>query len=223
MKEPECDDVTLQDFVDGWLDAAQEGRVREHLAACARCRAEERQLRRLLARVAELPRTVAPPHDLWPGVAARLGGRRASPPAEVEAIERPRRARSWNVRRWVLQTAAAIVFTALGAALGRLIPDAGETTAAAVRPASSSAFAAAETEYLRAKDALWLVAASRRDELSPVTMEIVRRNLVLIDEAIWELRQALAADPGNPHLESLLLAQHRRGLDLLRRLSARSA
>lgn len=216
MNELDCDHVTLQDFVDGALDAADERRVREHLASCARCRAEERELRRLLARVAELPPSVAPARDLWPGVAARLGEQ----PARTRTAAGTRR--SWTPGRWALQAAAAIVFMVLGAALGRVVPGAAPPEAAPA-PAAASGFAAVEAEYLRAKDALWLVAASRQEEISPVTLEIVRRNLVVIDEAIWGLRRTLEADPGNRELEKLILAQHRRGLDLLRRLTEKSA
>ena len=57
-----------------------------------------------------------------------------------------------------------------------------------------------------------------RRAASPETREVVERNLRVIDEAIEELRQALAADPGNPQLENLLLAQHRTEIDLLQRL-----
>ena len=43
-------------------------------------------------------------------------------------------------------------------------------------------------------------------------------DLRVIDATIEELRHALAAEPGNQRLETLLLAQHRSEIDLLQRL-----
>lgn len=230
MKELNCDDVEarLQDFADGVLDAAEERRLREHLASCARCRSEEREARRLLSRVAELPRSIAPPRDLWPEVAARLGEQSPAPPVEVAAGRRRRGPwRRWSARQWALQAAAALAFTVLGGVLGQRIapaPSAYPWPPDAAAPAAASpGFQTLETEYLRAKTAWWLVVYSRHEELSPETVEAVQRNLVILDRAIWELREALEVDPGNRQLESLLLAQHRRGIDLLRRLADRSA
>lgn len=234
MSDQECKngDPRLQDFVDGLLGPDDERRVRLHLAVCGRCRREERELRRLLTRVAELPREIAPPRDLWSGVAERLVARRPAA-ADRGAPARPAHrgaARGGRARRWLLQAAAALAFTVLGALLAQLAgpareaPDIAGPTAAPpsgrVMAASDTApgFDEIESEYLRAKEALWLLVSSRQDELSPVTLEIVRRNLIIVDDAIRDLRAALAKDPGNRQLESSLLAQHRRGLHLLHRL-----
>lgn len=226
MKKLDCDDIEtrLQDFVDGVLEPGEERRMREHLAACDGCRSEEGRARRLRARVAELPRSIAPPRDLWPEVASRLEERT---PAEAPATPARRGPwRRWTPRQWALQAAAAVVFMLLGGALASsmgVAPSAAPPPDFAASPAASPGFQTMETEYLRAKAALWLVVYSRRDELSPETLETVQRNLVILDKAIWELQEALAVDPGNRQLEGLLLAQHRRGIDLLRRLTERSA
>ena len=46
-------------------------------------------------------------------------------------------------------------------------------------------------------------------------MEIVRRNLAVIDAAIAELHTALERDPGNGELTRMLLATYQRKIDLL--------
>lgn len=232
-----CEDAEprLQDFVDGHLGAVEERRMRAHLAGCQGCRREERELRQLLTRVAELPRRIEPPHDLWPGVAERLGERPAGP-AELGDASRMHAARTlagpwtrWTPRQWLLQAAAAVVFMVAGAGLSQLLssptPESqtsarGEGSPAAV--AASLELDAVEAEYLRAKDALWLLVYSRREEVPPVKLEIVQRNLEIIDGAIRELREALAEDPGNLRLEHHLLAQHRRSIELLQRLAETS-
>lgn len=229
-----CEDAEprLQDFVDGHLAAAEERRMRAHLASCQGCRREERELRQLLTRVAELPRRIEPPRDLWPGVAERLGERPAGP-AELGEEGHAHAARTlagpwtrWTPRQWLLQAAAAIVFMVAGAGLSQLLSaPAPESQAAAPGDESPAAVEASlkldavEAEYLRAKDALWLLVYSRREEIPPVKLEIVQRNLEIIDGAIQEIREALAQDPGNLRLEHYLLAQHRRSIELLQSLA----
>ncbi len=48
---------------------------REHLAACAACRAEQDRLEQRMARLRALP-TLRPARDQWPRVAARVGARK---------------------------------------------------------------------------------------------------------------------------------------------------
>ena len=55
-----------------------------------------------------------------------------------------------------------------------------------------------------------------RQTLDPATVRVLEENLRIIDRALTEARAALRSDPGNPVLEELLLATHRKRLDLLR-------
>lgn len=194
---------------------------------------------RLLARLEGLPRELAPSRDLWPGIAARLG-----PPAMAKAPGRVPGAvpatRVHASRPFWRQAAAALLSAAIGAAatwvaLGGGRPAAGPAGSgpagaigapdAGVMPAAYSGNPAAddyrliEADYLRAKEALWVSVYARRDRFSPSTIQAVEKNFAIIDQAIFDLRQALAEDPGNRRLEGELYRNHRRGLDLLRRLA----
>ena len=60
-----------------------------------------------------------------------------------------------------------------------------------------------------------LIVGLEAQDLSPETMEIVRRNLEVIDAAIAELQAALERDPGNGELTRMLLATYQRKIDLL--------
>jgi len=165
-----------------------------------------------------LPRSIEPENDLWPGIATRLEPR-------ASRARRP----AW--RSWALQALAAVLFMALGAGLerrlgGPAVPSAspeGDATAPAAAVAEAGDFRAVEADYLRAKEELWRAVVLRRDvlprdRLTPETLEVVDRNLRLIDEAIDELHAALERDPGNPRLEELLLASHRQEMHLLQHL-----
>jgi hypothetical protein len=59
-----------------------------------------------------------------------------------------------------------------------------------------------------------------RGHLDAGTIAIVEHNLQIIDQAMAQARQALAADPANSYLSGHLVEARRRKLDLLRRATA---
>jgi hypothetical protein len=59
-----------------------------------------------------------------------------------------------------------------------------------------------------------------RGRLDAATIAVVEHNLQIIDRAIDQARQALAADPANTYLTGHLVEARRRKLDLLRRAAA---
>jgi hypothetical protein len=115
----------LDDFVGGELPEHERLAVQAHLDDCAERAADAHALRTLLDEAAALPRGIAPPRDLWSGIAGRLEPRGTQAGAEPrdEAAERkvdtkviplfPRPARN---PRW-LQAAAAVALVALSSAV----------------------------------------------------------------------------------------------------------
>jgi hypothetical protein len=208
-------DGRLDDWVDGTLAGEAAAEVEAHLASCPRCQEQERRMRQLLAHAASLPRSLTPPRDLWPGISRRL--------------ERERRW-SWagGLQPWAL-AAAATVAVALAAVLwtGRSpsavkmveIPAATpEARLAALPETSDPVIAAAEREYEDAANALLEALQKRQSEISPETLVAVRANLEVIDRALAELREALVKDPSSPELNRMLVATHRKKVDVLRRV-----
>jgi hypothetical protein len=78
----------------------------------------------------------------------------------------------------------------------------------------------ADAQYDAAVSDLERALDERRNDLNPRTVEILERNLKLIDAAIAQARQALEEDPGNTYLNRHLVESRRRKLDLLRRATA---
>jgi len=209
-------DDRLDDWVDGTLPEAEAREVESHLAACPLCRGRERRLRQLLAHAAALPRSVTPPHDLWPGVAREIGRERAW---------------SWGRLGWrgsvALAAAAAVVVAFLvqqrtpPAVQTAVIRSAGQTSVLATKTAASGidpSLVAMERDYQAAANALLGALQARKAELAPETLASVERNLAVIDEALTEVRGALEKDPGNPDLSRMLVATHRKKVDVLRRV-----
>ena len=210
-------DERLDDFVDGLLPPAAASEVEAHLRSCAACREKERRLRQVLAHAASLPRSVAPPRDLWPEIARR--------------VERER-AWWWRSAGWgpVALAAAATVLVALVAALwsGRAparvrtvaIPAASPRASlvSATAGVSDPVLAAAERDYEAAANALLEALQQRRAQLQPETLAAVEANLEVIDRALAEVREALVHDPSNPELSRMLVSTHRKKVDVLSRV-----
>jgi anti-sigma factor RsiW len=204
---PGCDETLarLDDYVDGALDEAAFQEVELHLAGCADCAAEHRMLRELLAHAAALPRAIAPPRDLWPGVAERLGERRPS------------------ASRFTLGLAAAAALAVAVTLLSRPGPQTREGTPATVPVAAATeglppALEQAEAEYARATAQLLAAVEARRAALPPRTVAALEENLKTIDAALDEVRTALRSDPSNPHLNLLLASTHQRKVEVLRQV-----
>jgi tetratricopeptide (TPR) repeat protein len=73
----------LNEFVEGTLPVDKAEEVRRHLAECSECDAEEKQIRKLLDEIRDLP-TGLPGSDLWSGLSKELG---LSAESEEEATE----------------------------------------------------------------------------------------------------------------------------------------
>lgn len=196
----------LDDYVDGALDEAAYQEVELHLAGCADCATEHRFLRELLARAAELPAAIAPPRDLWPGIAPRLTSR---------AIPRS---------YWMTGLAAAAAVAIALTVSVRPKPDAPLAAPAGGVPIEASTeglppeLAAAEAEYERATAQLLQALVARRGALPKETVDALDENLRVIDQALVDVRAAVRADPTNPRLNHLLASTHQRKVETLRRV-----
>ena len=210
-------DALLDDWLDGALAPSEAARVEAHLAECDACRESERRLRRLLAHAAALPRSLSPANDLWPGVERRLS-----------------RPEAWHRRiGWgpaLALAAAAAVAVAIAAVLWQAqsvptvhtvrMPESRPTITrvAADAAVQDPVLAQAERDYEAAANALLETLQQRRTSLAAGDLEAIQANLQVIDRALSEVRQALAKDPGNLELNRMLVATHRKKVDVLRRV-----
>lgn len=214
-----CETVAtkLDEYVDGDLAEAEFQEIELHLAGCDECRHEERLLRALLAQAAALPKEIAPPHDLWPDVAARVRGGEGA--RIISASSRPR---AFRPMTWA--AAAAVVVIAVSAA--RWVRDRGpapapdaaltvQTVAAGTVPVE---LLDTERDYARATADLLAAIDRQKGTLSPETRAVLDANLKTIDDALAQVRAALRKDPGNSQLTHLLTSTHQKKVDALQRV-----
>lgn len=196
-------DQRLDAYLEGTLADQESVELEAHVAGCLACQADLDGLRLVLEDARGLRRAIDPPRNLWPKIAARL------PTRPITARAR---------RRWVPLAAAAILLVVVTALVTYTFsPRTTVVARSSARPAPPTLGFASDREYVLAADDLERVLRSGEGRLAPATVEVIERNLALIDAAIAESRAALAADPANADLRALLWAAHRQKLDLLDR------
>jgi anti-sigma-K factor RskA len=209
----------LDDYVTGDLSEDARGSVADHVATCAICSAEVEDLKRVITRASELPKSIDPPTDAWTNIRAAIDRDRAA--AATESVVS--RKSQWR-RPAMLAAAAAIVAAIMSSALTSLYLNSRSHDLSQTASRGDSAgsvtlasFTIEENNYLRTAAALQDVLDQQETSLAPETVVQLKASLRTIDEAILEARNALARDPSNKLLVEMLSANYRQKVDLLRR------
>lgn len=233
----------LSEYVDGEMGWDDQAKLETHLSECATCASTLADLRRVVAQADGLEdRPLS--GDLWSGVLARIesqAGAERDAGADVVDIRRRVGAelRPWQrrVSLSVPQLAAAsvaMILMSAGAAWIALSDRSADVTATAGSTASGVATTEApvlapppgltlagtdvplvtkyETAIADLEEALRLGEGTLESE----TLATLRRSLMVIDHAIEEAREALAADPQSAYLNAYLADTMRRKVNLLR-------
>ena len=205
-----------QCLADGTVAPNEADALASHAAVCAECAADVERLRATIRRL----RGEAVPNveleAMWPAIRERIERAKVRAlPASASPARRP-----WR-RVWIgAGTAAAVVCLALllrvhpheppGSAPppGSFVPNVATPT-----PAADSA-GTSQAEMQRLLDEIELEKAM----LPPATAAVADSDLRAIDQAIAELKDAIARDPNNPALRQMLAASYKQQQDLLRRL-----
>jgi anti-sigma factor RsiW len=199
----------LNDYLDDALPPDERVELERRLETDPELAAELAELRGLVEAAAALPREAAPRRDLWPGIEGRLGS------AKVVRFRRPGPDTAWPVAA-LAAAAALVIFVLVSNRDGE--PDPAETQMAEVTetaPEDLSPEARLELEYAAASRRV-LEGLGRNEELDPETVELIRRNLAIIDEAVREIREAIDASPDDARLHQQLNTEVRRRGDVLR-------
>ena len=212
----------LDDYVTGDLTEEARPPVEEHVTSCALCSAEVESLKRILARAAELPKSIDPPADAWSNIRSVISRDESAVRANIPVS----RSGIWQ-RRYVLAAAAILVavLSSAGTALymkghysgARSSGAVANNSSAEATPATLAAFTLEENNYLRTASMLQDLLDQQEASLAPETVAQLKASLRTIDEAILEARNALTRDPANKMLIEMLSASYRQKVDLLRR------
>jgi predicted anti-sigma-YlaC factor YlaD len=204
-------DSLLPELMEGDADAAARAGADEHLETCARCRGLMADLSELRDDAARLP-VLSPSHDLWPSIATRL------------TLTDPRRAApKWYARPGNLAAAAVLLVTLTSAVTWNVAtraarPEAAVATGTEITPGSRVALA-----YASDIATLNTLVEQRAATLDSVTARQVTASLLVIDNAIADVRAALDANPSSTLLSRQLAHAYERKVSALRRIAEMSA
>jgi hypothetical protein len=211
----------LDDYVTGELPEDARAPVGDHIAACAICAAEVESLKSILARAADLPKSIDPPAEAWSNIRAAI-----ERDEEAFTAYRPGSIAGFWRRSSILAAAALllVVLSSGGTAIYMRAHSAeadssrsASSGAGGTTPASLAAFTIEENNYLRNVAVLQDLLDQQEASLAPETIAQLKASLRTIDEAILEARNALARDPANKMLIEMLSGSYRQKVDLLRR------
>ena len=198
----------LADYLEHDLDEGTRVRMEFHSRNCARCASLVADIRALSASAAKLP-PLMPSRDLWAGIAARIETPvvALNPSGETRAqrASRPR----WR-GAWTALAAAGLVAVTATVTYQVTSRSALRTQTVAAKPAPDSPLTAVsdrptieqtyDVEITRLRE----IVKQRTTQLDPVTVEVLEKNLKVIDDAIAQCKDALRSDPGSRFLiESL--------------------
>jgi hypothetical protein len=217
-----------QRAADGTLDAAERARVDAHLGVCRDCASDVARLTALMNRIDESKRAAAatplacPPEleGMWPRIRQQIES------GKVVALDSNEpAATSWRLRvdPWVIGVAASVAaITALTViqVVPPIVRSLAPTGASAV--ATDSAFRFADDSiqsYREEADRLLDDLKLQRARLAPETRVAIDDDLKTVDLAIAELQAAVARDPRNPALRTMLASSYRQKVDVLKKIS----
>ena len=186
--------------------------VTEHLAQCETCAADVARVRELMSRVREAPPPAGSGADLWPEIRSRIEREKI---IQLPATDAPAPARrTARTVFWVAGGLAAALLLVLALPQARRV---GKARVAA-NPVELQLVADSARAYEREATVLLNELELRRAMIRPQQRTSLDRDLRVIDDAILELKAAIARDPNNPALRRLLAASYKQKIDLLKRV-----
>jgi len=203
------------DAADRSLASEQQATVAEHLAQCASCADDVARVRSLMTRVREDSTHLDV--DLWPEIRSRIEREKIvqlpATTAEMPVVGRrpPRSLLAWAA---VGVAAALILFVVLPTSRGRdeAVPPTASTSPEIQLVVDST------REYEREATILLNELELRRAMIRPQLRSSLDHDLRAIDDAILELKEAIARDPNNPALRRMLASSYKQKVDLLKRV-----
>ncbi len=177
-----------------------------------------------ITRLSELPREIAPPHDGWPALEARLresGRPQADADAPQSGRAEPVRYRRPQLLR-IMSLAAVLAAVLVGVSIDRwilspahpippgvTIPHAGSTGG------GMTVAYVTDPRYVRERAALLRNLNERLAKLPPPTRKKVIQSLTTIHQSMQQIQQALGREPGNALLQELLIDTYQDEMQVL--------
>jgi len=198
-------------FMDG--SAAEWAALEAHAATCAECGEELRVWKSMSTAAGELRQEWETPH-LWTRIERGL---------TEQMSEKPSRLRAWLNSigvisvQWQTAVALLVLVVVTGVAWKILHVPPGPGNSVFLKNSAVNEVERAEAEYQKAIDKLETQAKPQMDPATPL-MASYREKLLVLDNAIDELRAEAGQNPANAHLRRQLLAMYQEKQETLQEI-----
>jgi hypothetical protein len=191
-----CDDFKkyFYEFHDEMLDADLTSEMKTHINDCEECGRINGRYENFLKKFSSLPDSMEPEIDLWDGIKKRITAKKG---LHINRIR-------------ILSIAASFVAVVLFSAI-MLFYGLNNNKEAKVM----NEFNTASKEYARARGELITALHSKEGILKHETIEVIESNLIIMDQAIGEIKLAIKKEPGNRSLLIMLADTYHKETDLL--------
>lgn len=204
-----------QGAADGTLAAGARARVDAHRATCRDCDDDVARLAALVKHMDESrrhPMSAGGLDELWPEIRRRIDGSKVVSLDATAPASRRLRVDAW----WI--GLAAGVLAIIGVSVYRIVPPTVRSVATTASADSIFRLASDSVQAYQAQaDAL--LDELKLARLAPETRASIDDDLKTIDLAIAEVQAAIARDPKNPTLRSMLASSYRQKVDVLKKIS----
>jgi anti-sigma factor RsiW len=204
----------ISEYIDGILESGREETLRNHLEACAECRAFLGDFRTISGEAQNLEKLL-PPDDVWLNIRARLREERSG--ARAEDSER-RSLFSFMPSRLHFAVATAMGAVVVIASLlfysqpwNRGMP----VEHAAMDRQTIEKLNEAEWHYQKAVEALTEVVTTQEGKLDPGVAEVFRVNLEIVNVSLEACRQAVQRAPRDLDAQFALMESYKQKVQLL--------
>lgn len=198
-------------FMDG--SAAEWAALEAHAATCAECGEELRVWKSMSTAAGELRQEWETPH-LWTRIERGL---------TEQMSDKPSRLRAWLNSiglagvQWQRAVALLVLVVVTGVAWKILHVPPGPGNSVFLKNSAVNEVERAEAEYQKAIDKLETQAKPQMDPATPL-MASYREKLLVLDNAIDELRAEAGQNPANAHLRRQLLAMYQEKQETLQEI-----
>lgn len=199
-------------FMDG--SAAEWAALEAHAASCAECGEELRIWKSMSAAAGELRQEWETPY-LWTRIERSLAEQMA---------EKPSRLRAWlnsigaSKVQWQTVAALFVLVVVSGTAWKILHVPPGDQNQVFLKNSAVNDVERAEAAYQKAIDKLDAQARPQLETAATPLMASYREKLLVLDNAIGELRAEAGQNPANAHLRRQLLAMYQEKQDTLQEI-----
>lgn len=163
----------------------------------------------IVQRARQLNRNIEPERDLWPAIAEKIN--------EIPQQEHsPKKNNSW-----MPMAMAASLMIAIGAIsfAGYTYNSVNKWDGATDLNRNISSVQLIEQPYLIAKASYLTALATSEKQISSSVRDVLRKNLLIIDNAAREIRHALKNNPNDPFLTEALILTRQKELELLNQVT----